>query len=203
MVQWRTDGKQHMSPLWISTGGLINRYRVIGLRQYHALQNLILVQISSHYFWFQVVPRFVDTIFFTSGWPQNSFDKNSKIFIDREAGEIMRLVASVCLFTCGCVYVFPSSPVWIIAHKAGEMIHLVVSIRPSILARSGRYWYLALPSTAKGPLKHSYTLKHNRVCISRIIPNGWAFKMVGVPTGGAIAVDHAFNSWIFQRISRV
>ncbi len=79
------------------------------------------------------------------------------------------------------------------AHQS-PLSRLVVSICLSILARSGRYWYLALPSTAKGPLKHSYTLKkHNRVYISRSIPNGWAFKMVVVPTGGAIAVDHAIN----------
>ena len=36
----------------------------------------------------------------------------------------------------------------------------------------------------------SYTL---RVFISRSIQNGWAFKMVVVSTGCAIAVDHAFN----------
>ncbi len=36
-----------------------------------------------------------------------------KIIIDREAGEIMRLVASVCLsvYIYVCVCVFPSSPV--------------------------------------------------------------------------------------------
>ncbi len=40
----------------------------------------------------------------------------------------------------------------------------------------------------------SYTLKkHHRVCISRSIQNGWAFKVVVVSTGCAIAVDHAFN----------
>ncbi len=37
-------------------------------------------------------------------------------------------------------------------------------------------------------------LKHHRVFISRSIQNGWAFKMVVVSTGCAIAVDHAFNS---------
>ncbi len=40
----------------------------------------------------------------------------------------------------------------------------------------------------------SYTLKiHHRVFISRSIENGGAFKMVVVPTGCAIAVDHPFN----------
>ncbi len=34
---------------------------------------------------------------------------------------------------------------------------------------------------------------HHRVFISRSIQNGGAFKMVVVPTGWAIAVDHAFN----------
>ena len=49
------------------------------------------------------------------------------------------------------------------------------SVRPSVLARSGRYWYLALPSTAKGPVKHKSAtlLKNIRECSSR------AFKMVG------------------------
>ncbi len=31
-----------------------------------------------------------------------------KVIIDREAGEIIRLVASVCLQVCVCVYVFVS-----------------------------------------------------------------------------------------------
>ena len=39
----------------------------------------------------------------------------------------------------------------------------------------------------------SYTLKNIIVLISRSIQNGWAFKMVAVSTGCAIAVDHAFN----------
>ncbi len=34
---------------------------------------------------------------------------------------------------------------------------------------------------------------HPSVHISRSIQNGWAFKMVVVSTGCAIAVDHAFN----------
>ena len=65
-----------------------------------------------------------------------------------------------------------------------------------LLARSGRYWYLALPSITKGPVKHkSATLlkKHHRVFISRSIKNGWAFKMVVVSTVCTIMVDHAFN----------
>ena len=42
--------------------------------------------------------------------------------------------------------------------------------------------------------KVSYTLrKHHRVFISRCIQNGWAFKMIVVLWGCAIAVDHAFN----------
>ena len=61
------------------------------------------------------------------------------IFIDREAGEKICLVASVCLFACLCV----------------------------------------CPSY--------------RVFISRSLQNYWAFKMVVVSTGCAIAVDHAFN----------
>ena len=46
----------------------------------------------------------------------------------------------------------------------------------------------------------SYTLKkHHRVCISTSIQNGWAFKMVAVSTGCAIAVDHAFNTkWVYS-----
>ena len=43
----------------------------------------------------------------------------------------------------------------------------------------------------------SYTLKkHQRVVISWSIQNGWAFKMVVVSTGCAIAVGHAFNKSI-------
>ena len=57
------------------------------------------------------------------------------LIIDREAGEIIRLVTSVCLSVCLSVRVF----------------------------------------------------------ISRSIQNGWAFKMVVVSTGCAIAVDYAFN----------
>ncbi len=53
------------------------------------------------------------------------------------------------------------------------------------VAQSGRYWYLAFAQV-------SYTLKkHHRMVISRSIQNGWAFKMVVVSTGCAIAVDHA------------
>ena len=52
----------------------------------------------------------------------------------------------------------------------------MASIRPSVLARSGRYWYLPLPSTTKGPMKHkSATLLKNIIeCASQ-----GAFKMVG------------------------
>ena len=53
---------------------------------------------------------------------------------------------------------------------------LVASIRPSVWAQSGQYWYLALPSTAKGPAKHKSAtlLKNIRECSSQ-----GAFNMVG------------------------
>ena len=48
----------------------------------------------------------------------------------------------------------------------------------------------------KGSVKHKSAAllkNHHRVCISRSIQNGWAFKMVVVSTGCAIAVNYAFN----------
>ncbi len=64
----------------------------------------------------------------------------------------------------------------IIDHEAGEVMRLVAYIHPSILARSGRYWYFGLPSTAKRPMKHKSAtlLKDIRECSSQ-----GAFKMVG------------------------
>ncbi len=93
----------------------------------------------------------------------------------------------------------------IIDHEAGEIIHLVASVHPSICLSvnthtSFLYWcgvvdIGTLPSTAKSPVKHKSAtlLTHRRVFISRSIQNGWAFKMVVVSTGCAITVDHAFN----------
>ncbi len=82
--------------------------------------------------------------------------------LDREAGEIIRLVVSVCLFVC------QRSPVWTVSYT------LKVNCN-----KTDYYFYL---------LK-----KHQREFISRSIQNCWAFKIVVVSTGCAIAVDHAFN----------
>ncbi len=74
-----------------------------------------------------------------SAYCNSGSDKCSHLIIDREAGEIIRLVASVCVFVC---------------------VFVCLSVR----------------------------------ALSRSIQNGWAFKMVVVLTGCAIAVDHTFNT---------
>ncbi len=61
------------------------------------------------------------------------------------------------------------------------------SVHPSVwLARSGRYWYLALPSTAKGPVKHKLAtlLKNFIECASQGV-----FKMVG------------HSKWLFRQVA--
>ena len=80
------------------------------------------------------------------------------IFIDREAGEIICLVASVHQSA--------------LKDQTQDVIYL--------LERSGRYWYLALPSTAKSPMEHTLgtLLKNHRVFISKGVKNGCAFKVV-------------------------
>ena len=83
----------------------------------------------------------------------------------------------------------------IIAHEAGEIICLVVSILHPYWRRVVDIgtWH-AKYSKWSSETQVSYTLKrHHRMCISRSIQNGWVFKMVVVSTGCAIAVDHAFN----------
>ncbi len=108
--------------------------------------------------------------------------------IDREAEEIIHLVASVrpsfCVFVCLC------SPAW--------------AVWPLTLSHLNRFsngteWSILVLSFAKYSKRSiepqvSYTLKkHPTFFISRSIQNGWAFKMVVVLKGCAIAVDHAFN----------
>ncbi len=116
--------------------------------------------------------------------------KSSMLLSTAKQGEIIRLVASACL--CVCLFVCVSEL---------SCLRLVASICLSVLARSGRYWYLAFAKYSKrsNETQVNYTLKkHQREFISRSIQNGWAFKIVAVSTGCAIAVDHAFN-WMYGK----
>ena len=72
------------------------------------------------------------------------------VIIDRQAGEIIRLVASVRPFVSLSVSallleLFDLWPRFLSTAKQGRF----GSIHLSILIRSGRYWCLALPSRAK------------------------------------------------------
>ena len=138
---------------------------------------------------------------------------DSCLIIDCEAGEIIRLVASVCLSICP--YVCWSSPVW--------TVWPMTSVFGKVVGQSSRsysnnrfgsvnaltpepffYWRgvvdsgtgFAKYSKRSSETQVSYILKkHHRVFILRSFQNGWAFKMVVVSTGCAIAVDHTFILW--------
>ena len=71
------------------------------------------------------------------------------------------------LQSIGCLVAKLEKMETIIDREAGEIIRLVVSVHLSV---------------------NALTATH-----VRSIQNGWAFKMVVVSTGCAIAVDHAFN----------
>ena len=79
-----------------------------------------------------------------------------------------------------------------------------MSVCPSMLSHLNRFstsaeWSILVLGFAKyfkrsSETQVSYTLKkHHRVFISRSVQNGWAFKLVDVSTGCAIAVDHTLN----------
>ncbi len=162
------------------------------------------------------------------------------IIIDRVAGQIIRLVVSVCpsvrpfirLSVCALLLepfdLWPSFLAWrstltlarlglqvkvigqssrshgnklcfchVSCQEHPKIVTLYVWQRPS--NRTGAEWSVLVLGFVKYSKRSSetpvsYTPKnHHRVFISRSIQNGGTFKMVLVPTGCAIAVDHAFN----------
>ena len=90
-----------------------------------------------------------------------------KLVIDRKAGEIIRLIASVCLFAClfACLFVCPSSPVWTVWAMTGQQLKM--------LSRLSMTW-LAKHSKRASETLVSYTLKKIIECSSQ-----GAFKKVG------------------------